>query len=207
MSPFRSFPRLAGALAAGLTLAGCVSLFPRTQPVQLYRFGLNSAAAPPASPAPGAPVVGKGEMNFEDAAAGDRILTVMGRDVAYVSGVRWVSPAPILFDEALSRAFLAEGAPRLAEAEGAARAQVLLDLDVQTFETRYVHGPGAAPEVVVQLRAELVRAQDHSIIADQVFTSTKQAGENRMGSIVQAYDEAVQETLSGLVAWATHADG
>lgn len=205
MSPFRSFARLAPVAAACLALAGCISVFPKTTPAQLYRFGLASPPAAAAEPAASAVAIARGRVAFEDAAATDRILTVTGREAAYIAGARWVSPAPVLFEESLAQAFQRPGGPRFAGVNGALRAQVQLDLDVQSFETRYDQGQSAAPEVVVQVRAVLVRAADRTVLADQVFTAAKRAGDNRMGPIVQAYDEAVAEVLARLVDFTSHA--
>jgi cholesterol transport system auxiliary component len=196
------FGRLALAAAASLALAGCITVFPKTTPAQLYRFGLPAAAETATA---GGPVVAKGRMAFQDAAATDRILTVTGNEAAYVAGARWVSPAPILFEESLMRAFQAPGGPRFAGVSGGLRAPVMLDLDVQSFEARYDQGPSAPPEVVVQVHAVLVRTEDRAVVADQVFTAARRAGDNRMGLIVQAYDEAVQDVLSKLAAWTAHA--
>jgi cholesterol transport system auxiliary component len=196
---------MALAAAACLGLAACVTVFPKATPAQLYRFGLPSAPTAAETASPGSRVVGRGRVTFVDAAATDRILTVTGNEAAYVAGARWVSPAPVLFEESLARAFQAPGGPRFAGVNGALRAPVVLDLDVQSFETRYDQGQSAAPEVVVQVRAVLVRSEDRAIIADQVFSSAKRAGDNRLGPIVQAYDEAVREVLSNLVAWTVRA--
>lgn len=203
MNAVRRLARLALALTlVGLT--GCVSLFPKANPSQLYRFG-ESSAAPPVTPAPAAPVIAQGGVSFPDDASTDRILTTDGQEAAYIKGARWISPAPVLFEEALTRAFEAAGAPRLVPTVGAARAAFVLNLQIQVFETRYDQGPSAAPEVVVQLRAEVLRADDRSLVVDQILTSTARASENRMGPIVQAYDRAVAEVLTKVVDLARQA--
>lgn len=193
--------RLALAAIACLALGGCISLFPKSKPAQLYRFDNEPLQAGASLPAPGARVVVRGAMRFETAAAGDRILTVTGTDTAYIAGARWVSLAPVLFEESLVRAFEVAGGARLAEGGSAIRATQALNLDVQTFETRYDQGDKAAPEVVVQVRAQLIRTADRSVIADQLFTSAQRAGDNRVGAIVQAYDAAVRDVLGKLASW------
>jgi cholesterol transport system auxiliary component len=152
-------------------------------------------------PAASAKVIARGNLRFETAASTDRILTVTGRDTAYIAGSRWVSPAPVLFEESLIRAFEAGGGVRLAEGGSAIRPAAVLNLDVQTFETRYDQGEKAAPQVVVQVRAQLVRASDRAVIAEQLFTSAQRADDNRVGPIVQAYDAAVADVLGKLVSW------
>ena len=195
--------RLALALTAlaCLALGGCISVFPKAKPAQLYRFDNEPLPAQAAGPIAGGRVVARGNMRFETAASADRILTMTGSDAAYVAGARWVSSAPVLFEQALVRAFEVGGGPRLAEGGSGIHATEVLNLDVQSFETRYDGGPKAAPEVVVQVHAELMRADDRSIVADQMFTSVQRADDNRVGPIVQAYDAAVHEVLAKLVTW------
>jgi cholesterol transport system auxiliary component len=193
--------RLLLAATACLALGGCISVFPKAKPAQLYRFDGGPTQADAALPPPGARVVARGNMRFETAASTDRILTVNGTDTAYIAGSRWVSPAPVLFEEALIRAFQTGTGPRLAEGGSTLRASQVLNLDVETFESRYDQGDKAAPEVVVQLRAQLLRSTDRSVIGEQLFTSAQRAGDNRVGPIVQAYDAAVHDVLGKLVAW------
>ena len=193
--------RLAVAAIACLALGGCISVFPKSKPAQLYRFDNEPLPAGASLPAAGARVVARGNMRFETAAAGDRILTVTGADTAYIAGARWISPAPVLFEESLVRAFEAAGGPRLAEGGSAIRATQVLNLDVQTFEARYDQGDKAAPEVVVQVRAQLIRTSDRGVIADQLFTAAQRAGDNRVGPIVDAYDAAVRDVLGKLAGW------
>ena len=193
--------RLILAALACVALGGCISLFPKSKPAQLYRFDGEPLQASTALPPTSARVVARGNMRFETAASADRILTVTGPDTAYIAGGRWVSPAPVLFEESLIRAFEAGGGPRLAEGGSTIHATEVLNLDVQTFETRYVDGDKAAPQIVVQVHAQLLRASDRTVIGDQLFTSTQRSGDNRIGPIVQAYDAAVHEVLGKLVSW------
>lgn len=197
--------RLVLAVVACLALGGCISLFPKTKPAQLYRFDGAPVQADAALPAASAPVIQRGAMSFSSAASGDKILTVTGSDTAYIAGARWISPAPVLFEEAMVRAFEASGGPRLAEGGAALRAPTVLNIDVQAFEAHYDQGPNAPPQVVVQVRAVLVRVSDRTVISDRLFTSQQTASENRVGPIVEAYNAAVHDVLTKLVGWAAQA--
>jgi cholesterol transport system auxiliary component len=202
VSPSKAL-RFALTALACLSLGGCISLFPKSKPAQLYRFDNEPLQAAQALPAPGARVIARGNMRFETAAAADKILTVTGADTAYIAGARWVSPAPVLFEEALIKAYEAAGGVRLAEGGSSLHASETINIDVQTFETRYDQGPQGPPQVVVQLRAQLVRVSDHGVVAEQLFTSAQRASENRVGPIVEAYDAGVRDVLSKLVAWSS----
>jgi cholesterol transport system auxiliary component len=177
-------------------LGACISLFPKSKPVQLYRFELPATETTTVNPQVG---VLLSPIDFQAASASDRILTMTGGEAAYVKDARWVSPATILFEEAVLRAFRG-GRTRLLQRGDVAQAQYALKLDVQTFETQY-DTPGGAPEVIIAVHALLSRNADRVVVGDQVFTARAQASENRMGGIVPAYDQALRDVMGQLTGW------
>jgi cholesterol transport system auxiliary component len=190
--------RLAVLGVAALALGGCVSLFPKTKPAQLYRFGGTQAAA---AAAPHRSVgVFRANTRFAEEAADDRILTVTGGKAAYIAESRWVAPASVLFDEAVSNAFDANPGPvRLLMRGQPGRADYSLRLEVRSFEARY-NSPDAAPTVAVRVYAVLTRS-DQSSVAEQIFDASAPASDNRVGAIVDAYDKAVGDVVGKLVTW------
>lgn len=196
----------AAALAfAAIALSGCISLFPKAEPAQLYRF---EATAPARTAATG-PLFGVLRLgtSFPRASGGDRILTVNDRgEAAYIAGARWVSPASVLFDEQVASAFQGAGRARLIGRGEVVRADYSLKLDVQTFEARYDRGPKAAPEIVVALRGVVTCNRDRALVGEQVFSTRVRAGENRVGSIVRAFNAAISQVLDQLVAWVNAVD-
>ena len=182
------------ALILPLALGGCISVFPKAKPVQMYRFG-DAVAAPAAAAGPAIAVL-KGATVFPAAASGDRILTVTGSETAYIGGARWVAPASIMFDDALLKAFDAPGPVRLIERGEPVSAPSTLRLDVRSFEARY---PG--PTVVVQVRATLIRNADHSIVGEKMFEASAPASDNRQGPIVAAFDTAAGKVIGDVRAW------
>lgn len=188
--------------AAASLLAGCISLFPKAEPVQLYRFGVTTPQVQePATRGPsfGVYVTPTG---FDRAAASDRILTVTGTQAAYIKGARWVTSSVALFDSALQRAFdVDQGPARLVDHAETAQADYVLTLDVRTFEARYDHGQAASPTIVVELHAALGRTQDRIVVGDRSFQASITASDNRVGAIAQAFDQAVAQVLGELVAW------
>lgn len=188
--------------ALALNLAGCISLLPKTKPAQLYRFGGNHEMAPDASPAANPIGVFWGGGAFQRESAGDHILTLNGEKAAYIAGVRWVAPADVLFQQAVQHAFEARGGPvRLLPRGAPGSTQYVLRMDVRNFETRYDAGPSAAPTVLVRIQASLVRDRDRQLVSAEVFEATVRARDNRVGAIVQAYDDALGQVLDKAVAW------
>jgi cholesterol transport system auxiliary component len=203
MKPAPPLLRVVGVAATALALSSCISLLPKTKPSHLYRFGQTTAAAADA-PAAQADQVGVFRANsvFQRESAGDRILTLSGGKVAYVAETRWVAPAATLWDEAVLAAFDADPGPaRLISRGEPASAAYVLRLDVRNFETRYDHGPKAAPTVVVRVRAAMTRGTDRSLVSEQIFEKQITASDNRVGAIVPAYDRAVAEVLKDVIAW------
>ena len=189
------FALIAAVVCVAGSAGGCVSLFPKSEPSQLYRFGAGEAEAPGdmgartynVSPAPTV---------FTRAAAGDRILTMTGAEAAYVAGARWVAPAVLLFDEAAARSFdAAPGCARLLNRADPSSPDARLRLDVRTFEVRYVDGPGTAPTVVVETHASLTRSQDREVILDRAVRIEERASDNRVSAIVAAVDSASAKAL------------
>lgn len=183
--------------AASLT-AGCVTVFPKTEPAQLYRFGLDDV--PGSETVAGAPVgVILAPVEFDRAAQTDAILTMTGGQAAYIAGSRWVAPASILFDDTLDEAF--RGGPVLLLTRGElGQAQHTLRLQVRRFEADYA-GPGAAPAVLIEIDADLVRNDTRALVAQHRFTASATASDNRVGAIVEAFNSALAQTLPPLTVW------
>jgi len=204
VSAFRIKTLVAGAAALGLalSLSACISVFPKAKPSGMYRFGTTPPAASKGPPGAMFGVL-KAPTVFTRPSAGDRILTTAtGGEAAYVAGARWIAPASVQFDEALSRAFDADpGRARLIGRGEVAKAQMVLRLEVRTFEAAYVNGPKAAPEVIVQVRGVLSRTGDRALVGDQIFEAKVKAADNRVGPIVTAFDEANAKVIGDLVGW------
>ncbi|WP_062094589.1 ABC-type transport auxiliary lipoprotein family protein [Caulobacter sp. CCH5-E12] len=188
-------------VAAAASLSACISVFPKTDPVSLYRFGQAEVRAEKA-PAGAMFGVMKAPTVFTRPSAGDRLLTSTNGEVAYIADARWVSPAFVLFEEAVASAFQNDaGRARLIGRGEIAKADLVLRLEVRTFEAQYVNGPKSAPEIVVRVRGVLNRNQDRALVGDQIFEARVKATDNRVSAIVPAYDQAVAKVLGDVVTW------
>lgn len=197
--------RARGALVvlAALSLAGCISVFPKETPSQLYRFGFDAVPVDrPSPPAAGAVAIQAAPTGFDRPAASDAILAITGDQAAYLKGARWVAPAPTLFDDAVTHAFDANTGPaRLITRGEGTRPDYGLKLDVRAFELHYDQGLGAPPTVVIELYAALTRTSDRSPTGERFFRAAIPAGENRAGAIAGAFDRATRKVLDELIAW------
>lgn len=194
----RSKTLLAMTAAASL-LSGC-ALLKSPDPVQTYRFGgapADSAAAFAAAPVQ----VLLRRIEFPQATEGDKILGVTGTETAYIKGARWVSDARDLYTASLESAFAAQSSRvRLIGPREMTPAAKALALDVRAFEARYA-APGAAPTVVVTVRARMLTMPDRDVSAERVFTVEQPATANRVGAIVDAFDIATRDVNAQIVAW------
>lgn len=189
---------LALAAIAALSLSGC-ALLSSPDPVQLYRFGdAGGALTTPVA----APVQVKlRALEMPQAAQGDRLLGVTGSQAAYIGGARWVSPALMLYSDALEASFASQArAVRLIGRRELTPTTRLLDIDVRVFETRYAYAEGT-PTVVITARARLLRFPERTVVSEQTFTVSQPAGENRVSAIVEAYDVATRDVNAQIVTW------
>jgi cholesterol transport system auxiliary component len=195
----------AAVAALSLGLAGCITLFPKEAPAQLYRFEATPPAATGTAPSFS---VRLGQPDFDEAASGDQIFTSNGDQVAYLGGARWSAPAVQIFQATLAHAFAAAGGPaRLVGSAAPGKADLRLTLTVTRFEANYAQGPAAAPTVVVRMHATLVREKDMSPVADQLFEADAPAADNHAGAIVTAYNAATTKAVGDLIAWVDQSGG
>lgn len=190
--------RILAATALAVGLAGC-SLLSSPDPIQLYRFG--NMDLPPTAPAAERTIVVLNPIDFPEGAGGDRILTANGGQVAYLAGARWIGPSEELFRSAIETQFLRNGrSVTLSDRREAPRSGLALDLDVTSFEARYLNGVEAAPTVVIAARARLI-APDRSVAAERTFQVEQSASENRVSAVVDAFDGATDDFTGQLAAW------
>lgn len=194
---------LALAAVAALSLSGC-ALLSSPDPIQLYRFGdaggaLTTSAVSPVQ-------VKLRALEMPQAAQGDRLLGVTGSEAAYIGGARWVSPASLLYSDALESAFAQSRAVRLIGRRELTPTTRLLDVDVRVFETRYDYA-GASPSVVIAARARLLRFPERTVVSEQSFEVRQPARENRVSAIVEAYDVATRDLNTQIVDWTDAAVG
>ena len=201
--------RFAAVAAATVTLSGCISLFPKSAPSQLYRFEARPGAAAVVemeTAADGRPAAPKVNLilpppTLPREASGDQLLAVTGgNETQYIAGSRWIAPAQVLFEESTRRAFAgrADRARLMTRGELGA-AEGFLRLDVTEFETRYA-APGASPTVHVVMRA-LLTHKNGAYAADRTFAAEAPAGDNRVSAIVPAYSAALEKVTGELVSW------
>lgn len=193
--------RLVGAALLATMLGGCLgSLVGGGKPDTLYRFGDPGPAAtvPLAVPRRVLAVLPVG---LPAAAAGDRILTVESGTGAYVKDVRWISPATILFSDAV-RGALTGRIPDLALVDRvtARQAQRYLTIWISRFEARYDAG-SQIPVVAIEGQAVLADSATRAIVARMPIAERAPAGGAGAAMVAAAFDAAVRRASVGIADW------
>jgi cholesterol transport system auxiliary component len=202
----RRMATIAALGVATIGLVGCVTLLPKTKPVQLYHLGLEAqagaeAAAKAAAKAAAVPVL-QGAIQFNRDIAGDRLLTRQGDQAAYVADARWTMPASLMFEESLANAFMrGSGDARLISAKDPVSAKLILRLDVRALEVRYSEGSRRSPLAAVIISGLLADADKRTIVSQSAFDCQVPAKSNRVQSLVSAMNDALSDCQTKVVAW------
>jgi ABC-type uncharacterized transport system auxiliary subunit len=123
-----------------------------------------------------------------------------GQRLDYYAASRWAAPLPEIVQSQAIEALRASGKFRSVQPEGAAfAADLVLQLEIRRCQAVYV-GADGPPIVQVQLLATLGRRADRSVLATVSATGTAPASENRMQSVVAAFQAALGTALGELSA-------
>jgi|GEM_PF-249715 len=206
----RTVTVLGAFVALSASLAGCVTLLPKTKPAQLYRFGYAPELVEQKAEAAGtAGVAGRaptgivfGTVTFPQASAGDRIVTVEGNEVAYVAEARWTSSAASLFKDAISTGFARGGQTVTLEPRGPTAANFRLDISVRKFETDYDH---KRPTISVALDARLIRLSDRMVVGQKFISADVPVRKSNMSLMADGYNEATTQVVTGLIDFSEEA--
>ena len=123
-----------------------------------------------------------------------------GQRLDYYAASRWAAPLPEIVQSQAIEALRASGKFRSVQPEGAAfAADLVLQLEIRRCQAEY-GGADGPPTVQVQLLATLGRRADRSVLATVSATGTAPASENRMQSVVAAFQAALGTALGELNA-------
>ena len=190
--------------ASAIALTACSSIIGPPEAAPLYM--LKAAVLP----ARGGPRVGW-QLSIVLPQAPDsldttRIVLVQpGNQMDYYANSSWQDPLPMMVQRALIEAF--EGSGRIAgvgrDTDGL-KSDYLLETDIRDFQARY-DTPDASPTAVVRISAKLISAHGRVIVQEKIVQGEAAAGQNSVPSVVQAFNQAFNETLGQIVAWALSA--
>jgi len=203
----RTGPRLRLALIAvlALGLSGCggISLLGGGggPPPRLYDLSPKSTFEPAIPEVSWQLVV---EEPFAPSAIStDRVAVRTGPfEFAYYEGVRWSDRAPRMVQTLLVESFENSGKITAVGRQAIGlRSDFELKTELREFQALMSGGQDGAPLVWVRMNFKMVAQPSAQIIALQTFDSRVQAADDRMSSIVMAFDEALGDVMKDGVAW------
>jgi len=191
-------------LAIAALLAGCVNSFvDRSDPPVTYVLRPSFAAGEPAGSG-GIPlknsVLGDVQVGRVSAAPGyatEAILaTLPDRRLDVFAASRWPATLPDVIETLAVQALRAAGIAAHTAAAPVATTHMLA-ITVQRFDAEY-RDRSTAPVIKVTLEATLSRRLDRQVLEALTLEAAVPAAENRMESIVAAFEIAAGEALSAL---------
>lgn len=182
--------------------AGC-SLLPTPETPQIYRL------SPPVSDPPG-PTIPRSALTIELPTASasldtDRIALTQGRTrFDYYAASVWTDRLPTLLQTLMVEAFQADG--RIADVgrdDAGLTRGYLLRTEIRRFEAEYAGPAAQPPEIAIELELQLSTGPEGRLLGTRPITARAHASENKLDSIVMAFDTAIGEALTDSVVWTT----
>ncbi len=195
--PRRTFLFAAPLLAAP---AAC-SLLPTPRAAQIYRL------SPQVDDPPGPSIPHSALMIdlpvISESLDTNRIALTQGRTrFDYYADSVWTDRLPVLLQTLMVEAFEADG--RITEVGRDTYGLThgyLLRTEIRRFEAQYTSpGPGP-PQIVVLLEFQLSTGPEGRLVGRRLISAQTPASQNRIDSIITAFDVAAGEALAQGVAW------
>lgn len=181
-----------------LPLSACGSLLGGGDKAVLYRLGGNTPLAQ--STSVGDVPVKILRPGLPPGADGDRILTVTGREAAYLADTRWVGPAPDLLRDTITTAVASTAGPAYV-LNGGGSPKFVVSTSFTQFAAFYDAGPDRPPLVRIAVQTELRRAGDDQSIAVAIHSAELPASDNRVSAITEAFDAASLKISGDIAGW------
>lgn len=187
-------------LLAGFALVASCSIFPKTEPSDVYRLpsAQSDVSAQRATPQRWSLRLAKPQTS--EALNNPKIAVIPQGDlISSYKASRWSDPAPVLLRNRLLDGFQRDGrVPLLSTDDSNFQADLELGGNLQAFQTEY---QGTAASVVVRLDALLVRGYDQRILASRRFEVRQPLSDVKVPAVVTGFGQASDQLTAQVVAW------
>lgn len=189
--------RFAALLLATLLLGACSSLIgPRSNP-QVFLLPPAPAPAVAAAPLRSTLAVALPAANgLLDSAA--LLVSPQPDQLQVYAGARWAERPAVMLRQRLLAALIDAGIARAVPADSGVLAQYTLQSDLDEFRLR-VDGQHAAAQVTLQVR--LLDNASRQLLAQQRFSASAPAANDRAAAAVQAFGQASVTLQDAVAAW------
>jgi ABC-type uncharacterized transport system auxiliary subunit len=198
------FVRCALAVTA-LCLAACTgSLFRSHATATAYMLSAGPASHGEPAPAAEIPVdLAVLKPKARPGLESDRIAVLYpDRRLDYFADARWSGPLGEVLQELAVQEFHSHANLRTVSGDASVFASAYwLEIEITDFQAEYTSA-AAAPTVRVSLRARLGSSGDRHLLGQFIATAQQPAAENRLSSIVDAFESAADASLAEIAAQA-----
>ena len=188
-------------LATGLTLISACTIFPESEPLDVYRLPAAQAPASRGSLATLQWSLRLNKLQASEALNRPTIAVIPQGDViSSYKASRWSDPAPVLLRNRLLDGFQRDGRVTLLSTDDSNfQADLELGGNLQAFQTEY---QGTQASVVVRLDALLVRGYDQRILASRRFEERQPLNDVKVPAVVAGFGQASDRLTAKVVDWA-----
>jgi cholesterol transport system auxiliary component len=191
--------RLAVLATAAMLLAGCSLYEAVTEPNDLYTVTPKSTFNPDL-PAVYWQLAVEAPVAAANLNTGRIAIAMTPTSTDYYAKVAWTDRAPLMVQTRIVDSF--ENTRKIVAVSRESielRANYLLQPDLRNFEALYFYGQ--PPIVRVRIISKLVRMPDRQIIGVASFERCVRARADKVGKVVEAFDQALGSVIKRLVAW------
>jgi len=192
--------RLLSCLALALS-AACTGLFTSNErPEQTYYLRAPAVPTPAGGLSPAAAPALRVARPFADPGLDTTHLMLLEPDhrMSFYTGARWPAPMTEMVSALVVQTLRASGQWRsVADSGSPFPSDYLLQVTVRRFDADYTQG-GPAPTVQVALDCVIGRRDGREVIGTFVVSGSAAAGENRLGAVVGAFEQATDAALTAL---------
>lgn len=196
------------ALASTLLLTtGCLSVLPEPSAAPtVYRLTVPQSLS--TNKVPVAKVVNIEYPTAPRALGGtDIVLSPDGRRLTAAAAASWSEAIPSMLRNSLIDNLARDGQVIGVIPKGSTRVPYRLNMDIRRFEAIFDQGEDTAPNIVVQINAELTDTKTRELIDVHSVTKQSRASMGSVSSIVEAKDRATLEAMDEISSWlATQVD-
>ena len=188
-------------LATGLTLISACTIFPESEPLDVYRLPAAQAPASRGSLATQQWSLRLNKLQASEALNRPTIAVIPQGDViSSYKASRWSDPAPVLLRNRLLDGFQRDGRVTLLSTDDSNfQADLELGGNLQAFQTEY---QDTQASVVVRLDALLVRGYDQRILASRRFEERQPLNDVKVPAVVAGFGQASDRLTAKVVDWA-----
>jgi len=132
----------------------------------------------------------------------NRVALVTSKQrISYAANARWASSTPEMLQVLFAGALRKQSALQVVYPADGINADLELRIILQNFEAVYDQGQQANPQAEVRILARMIDRKTRTLIGQKTFFASVRADDLRLGSIVEAIDQASHNVAIDMSDW------